>query len=113
MSTAQQVPDTYAVMREKEPLIWHEATKSYIISRYEDVARVFKDKQGRFTTDNYTWQPEPVHGRTMTRPTTPASTAGTRPSSPFLGNLSGDPEVRAAGERTRVEFAEYMIPVIP
>ncbi len=30
----------------------------------------------------------------------------------FLGNLSGDPEVTAAGERTRVEFAEYMIPII-
>jgi pulcherriminic acid synthase len=30
----------------------------------------------------------------------------------FLGNLSADPEVTAAGERTRVEFAEYMIPII-
>jgi cytochrome P450 len=30
----------------------------------------------------------------------------------FLGNLSGDEEVAAAGERTRVEFAEYMIPII-
>ncbi|MGW3464527.1 cytochrome P450, partial [Streptomyces olivaceoviridis] len=30
----------------------------------------------------------------------------------FLGNLSGDPEVASAGERTRVEFAEYMLPVI-
>lgn len=30
----------------------------------------------------------------------------------FLGNLSGDPEVAAAGERTRVEFAEYMLPII-
>lgn len=30
----------------------------------------------------------------------------------FLGNLAGDPAVTAAGERTRQEFAEYMIPVI-
>ena len=30
----------------------------------------------------------------------------------FLGNLSGDPEVTAAGERTRVEFAEYMLLII-
>jgi pulcherriminic acid synthase len=30
----------------------------------------------------------------------------------FLGNLSGDAEVTAAGERTRREFAEYMIPII-
>lgn len=30
----------------------------------------------------------------------------------FLGNLAGDPEVMAAGERTRVEFADYIIPII-
>ncbi len=30
----------------------------------------------------------------------------------FLGNLSGDQEVIRAGERTRVEFAEYMLPII-
>lgn len=45
MATGQQVPDilspefaenpypAYRVMRESAPLIWHEATKSYIISR--------------------------------------------------------------------------------
>ncbi|CAM5406687.1 hypothetical protein STENM223S_01025 [Streptomyces tendae] len=77
MSTAQQVPDilspefaadpypAYRVMRESAPLIWHEATKSYIVSRYEDVERVFKDKAGEFTTDNYAWQIEPVHGKTI------------------------------------------------
>ncbi|MCZ9340513.1 cytochrome P450, partial [Streptomyces sp. TRM76130] len=59
MSTAQQVPDilspefaadpypTYRVMRESAPLLWHEATRSYIVSRYEDVERVFKDKAGQ------------------------------------------------------------------
>jgi pulcherriminic acid synthase len=30
----------------------------------------------------------------------------------FLGNLSQDPEIAAAGERTRQEFAAYMLPVI-
>ncbi|MGW4794079.1 cytochrome P450 [Nonomuraea sp. NPDC004297] len=30
----------------------------------------------------------------------------------FLGNLSGDPEVTAAGLRTREEFAAYLIPII-
>lgn len=56
MATAQQVPDilsaeyaenpypAYRLMRESAPLIWHEATKSYLISRYEDVERAFKDK---------------------------------------------------------------------
>ncbi|MGW1542153.1 cytochrome P450 [Streptomyces sp. NPDC002309] len=194
MSTAQQAPDilspefaanpypAYAVMREKEPLIWHEATQSYIISRYEDVERVFKDKQSEFTTDNYNWQLEPVHGKTILQLSgrehavrralvAPAfrgsdlqekflpviernsrelidafrqsgsadivSDYATRfPVNviadmlgldkadharfhrwytaviAFLGNLSGDAEVTAAGERTRVEFAEYMIPII-
>ncbi|MET8571053.1 cytochrome P450 [Streptomyces sp. NPDC004783] len=172
----------YAVMREKEPLVWHEATQSYIVSRYEDVERVFKDKKSEFTTDNYTWQLEPVHGRTILQMSgrehavrralvAPAFRGsdlqekflpviernsrelidGFRTSGSadivsdyatrfpvnviadmlgldkadhdrfhgwytaviaFLGNLSGDPEVTAAGERTRVEFAEYMIPII-
>ncbi|MEU5116924.1 cytochrome P450 [Streptomyces longwoodensis] len=172
----------YAAMRDREPLIWHEATRSYIVSRYEDVERIFKDKQSEFTTDNYDWQLEPVHGRTILQMSgrehavrralvAPAfrgsdlkekflpviernsrelidvfraagaadivSDYATRfPVNviadmlgldkadharfhgwytaviAFLGNLAGDPEVTAAGERTRVEFADYMIPVI-
>ncbi|MFF9003026.1 cytochrome P450 [Streptomyces achromogenes] len=172
----------YAVMREKEPLIWHEATQSYIISRYEDVERVFKDKKGEFTTENYNWQLEPVHGKTILQLSGREHAVRRALVAPafrgsdlqqkilpviernsrelidafrhtgsaeivndyatrfpvnviadmlgldkadharfhgwytaviaFLGNLSGDPEVAAAGERTRVEFAEYMLPVI-
>ncbi|MEU9379764.1 cytochrome P450 [Streptomyces sp. NPDC048279] len=194
MSAAPQVPDilspefatdpypAYAVMREKEPLIWHEATRSYVISRYEDVERVFKDKNAEFTTDNYNWQLEPVHGKTILqlsgrehatrralvapafrgsdlqekflpviernsrelidtfRHSGSADIVGDYATRfpvnviadmlgldkadharfhswytaviAFLGNLSGDPDVTAAGERTRVEFAAYMIPVI-
>ncbi|MFJ7207116.1 cytochrome P450 [Streptomyces sp. NPDC098789] len=56
---------TYRVLRESAPLVWHEATQSFLVSRYEDVARVFKDKESRFTTDNYAWQAEPVHGKTI------------------------------------------------
>nr|AAP21648.2 Shy1 [Streptomyces hygroscopicus subsp. yingchengensis] len=169
-------------MREKEPLIWHEATQSYIISRYEDVERVFKDKKAEFTTDNYNWQLEPVHGKTILQLSGREHAVRRALVAPafrgsdleqkflpviernsrelidafrhtgsadivndyatrfpvnviadmlgldkadharfhgwytaviaFLGNLSGDPEVAAAGERTRVEFAEYMLPVI-
>ncbi|MET9296511.1 cytochrome P450 [Streptomyces sp. NPDC003077] len=50
-------------MRDEFPLIRHQPTDSYIVSRYEDVARAFKDPV--FTTDNYDWQLEPVHGRTI------------------------------------------------
>ena len=53
----------YAVMREHHPLIWHEATSSYVISRHADVVRAFKDPV--FTSRNYEWQLEPVHGRTI------------------------------------------------
>ncbi|MEU7020089.1 cytochrome P450 [Streptomyces sp. NPDC046203] len=77
MSTAEQVPDilspefaadpypVYRRMRDTAPLIWHEATRSYLVSRYEDVERVFKDKRGEFTSDNYVWQAEPAHGKTI------------------------------------------------
>ncbi|MET8946448.1 cytochrome P450 [Streptomyces sp. NPDC004542] len=194
MSTAQQVPDilspefaadpypAYRVMRETAPLIWHEATQSYLISRYEDVERVFKDKNGEFTTDNYNWQLEPVHGKTILQLSGREHAVRRALVAPafrgsdlqekflpviernsralidafrhtgsadlvtdyatrfpvnviadmlgldkadharfhrwyttviaFLGNLSGDPEVTAAGERTRLEFAEYMLPII-
>ncbi|MGW0666785.1 cytochrome P450 [Streptomyces sp. NPDC002746] len=172
----------YRIMRDRAPLIRHEATNSYIVSRYEDVERVFKDKAGEFTTDNYDWQIEPVHGRTILqlsgrehavrralvapafrgtdlqekflpviernarelidtfRSTGEADLVGAFATRlpvlviadmlgldkadhdrfhgwytsviAFLGNLAGDPEVAAAGERTRQEFAAYMIPVI-
>ncbi|WP_062217924.1 cytochrome P450 [Streptomyces sp. NBRC 109706] len=172
----------YRMMRDTAPLIWHEATRSYLVSRYEDVQRVFRDRNGEFTTDNYAWQIEPVHGRTILqlsgrehavrralvapafrgsdlrerflpvierisrelidvfRHTGSADLVadyGARlPVSviaemlgldaadhprfhrwytsviAFLGNLSGDPGVTAAGERTRVEFAAYMLPII-
>ncbi|MEV7104230.1 cytochrome P450 [Streptomyces atroolivaceus] len=194
MSTAQHVPDilspefaadpyaAYRAMRETAPLIWHEATRSYVVSRYEDVERVFKDRNSEFTTDNYDWQIEPVHGKTILQLSgrdhavrralvAPAfrgsdlrekflpviernsrelvdtfrhtgsadlvtdyatrfpvnviadmlgldKTDHTRfhrwytAVIAFLGNLSGDPAVASAGERTRVEFAEYMLPII-
>src|SRR5579875_1392393 len=50
-------------MRDDYPLIWHEPMQSYIISRYEDVSRAFRDPA--FTTANYDWQLEPVHGKTI------------------------------------------------
>ena len=52
-----------ADMRENHPLLFHEATNSYILSRYEDVEKAFKDPG--FTSDNYSWQLEPVHGPTI------------------------------------------------
>ena len=192
VSTAPEMPDIlsaefasnpypfYRVMREDYPLIWHEPMKSYIISRYEDVARAFRDQV--FTTANYDWQLEPVHGRTILqldgrehsvrRALVAPAFRGSELQEKFLpiiernarelvdgfryagsadlvadfathfpinvivdmlgldkaeherfhgcytsiiaflGNLSGDEGVTAAGLRTREEFAAYMIPII-
>ena len=75
MTTVPKVPDllspevatdpypAYRLLREHAPLHWHEATGSYVVSRYEDVRRAFKDDV--FSTENYGWQLEPVHGRTI------------------------------------------------
>ncbi|GAA1340950.1 cytochrome P450 [Saccharothrix algeriensis] len=53
----------YRVLRERAPLLYHEGTRSWLVSRHEDVARAFRDPV--FTSDNYDWQVEPVHGRTI------------------------------------------------
>ncbi|MCB5906300.1 cytochrome P450 [Streptomyces pinistramenti] len=50
----------YRILRDHYPLHHHEGTGSYLISRYEDVQRAFREPV--FTTDNYAWQIEPAHG---------------------------------------------------
>lgn len=192
MTTAPDLPDilspafaadpysAYTTLRDNAPLYWHEPTGSYILSRYADVELAFKEPA--FTTDNYGWQLEPVHGRTILQmsgrehsvrralvaPAFRGSTLqqqfmpviernaadlidGFRSTGSvdlvhdfarrfpinvivdmlgldkadharfqrwytaiiaFLGNLSQDSDVTAAGLRTHDEFAEYMIPVI-
>ncbi|GIE77166.1 cytochrome P450 [Actinoplanes philippinensis] len=170
----------WEALRETEPLAFHPGMNAYVISRYADVERAFKDPV--FTSDNYGWQLEPVHGRTILqmdgrehsihrRLVTPAFRGGeltarfvpvmrrntaelldvfrhtgevdlvdaftTRypinvivdmlglPKSDhvlfhrwytslmaFLANLTQDPQVAAAGLRTRDELAEYLLPRI-
>ncbi|PBC86810.1 pulcherriminic acid synthase [Streptomyces sp. 2224.1] len=72
MSTLPQPPDilspefaadpypAYRILREHHPLFHDKGTDSYLLSRYEDVARAFREPV--FTTDNYEWQLEPAHG---------------------------------------------------
>jgi pulcherriminic acid synthase len=172
---------TYQVLLDELPLLWHEPMQSYIISRYEDVARAFREPV--FTSDNYEWQLEPVHGgptlvqmsgrehavrraliapafrgnelRQRFLPVIERNAAElidrfrrsghadlvpefarqfpinvivdmlglSRADQPrfqrwygdiiaFLGNLSQDPDIAAAGLRTSTELAEYLVPVI-
>jgi cytochrome P450 len=51
------------VLRDHHPVLFHEATQSYLISRFEDVAGAFRSPQ--FSSRNYEWQLEPLHGRTI------------------------------------------------
>ncbi len=53
----------YEVLRDEYPVMWHEGTQAYVISRYEDVAGAFRNPQ--ISSRNYEWQTEPVHGRTI------------------------------------------------
>lgn len=51
------------VLRDHHPVLYHEATQSYLLSRFEDVAGAFRSPQ--FSSRNYEWQLEPLHGRTI------------------------------------------------
>lgn len=53
----------WEALRDNEPLSFHEGMNAYVISRFDDVDRAFKDPV--FTSDNYAWQLEPLHGRTI------------------------------------------------
>lgn len=53
----------FEVFREDYPVYFDKNINTYVLSRYEDVEHVFKSKD--FTSDNYSWQLEPVHGRTI------------------------------------------------
>lgn len=56
----------YRTLRTHYPLSYHPATGSYLLSRYRDVERAFRDPA--FTCDNYAWQIEPMHGgRTLSQ----------------------------------------------
>ncbi|MGK5111458.1 cytochrome P450 [Geodermatophilus sp. CPCC 205506] len=53
----------HRVLRDHHPATYHEATQSWLISRYADVAHAFRDPA--FSSRNYDWQLEPIHGRTI------------------------------------------------
>lgn len=53
----------YRVLRDQHPVLFHEPTNSWLVSKMEDVERIFRDPD--ITSDNYSWQLEPVHGRTI------------------------------------------------
>ncbi|MGI9624233.1 MAG: cytochrome P450 [Acidimicrobiales bacterium] len=50
-------------LREDYPITFNEGLQSWVLSRYEDVEHALKSPA--FTTENYGWQLEPVHGHTI------------------------------------------------
>ncbi|TCK21414.1 cytochrome P450 [Pseudonocardia endophytica] len=171
---------SYSLMRDEAPVYYDDQLQAYVLSRYADVARAFKDPA--FTNRNYEWQLEPVHGRTIVqmdgrehatkraivapsfRPKVlfgqlapiietnavrlvdefvarggceyssefsrlyPINVTADMMGLPvedletfrgwytaiidFLGNLTGDEDIAAAGIRARDAMAEYMLPII-
>ena len=55
--------ETYRILLEHYPVLFHEPTNSWLVSRHEDVFHLFKTKD--VSSENYAWQLEPVHGRTI------------------------------------------------
>ena len=53
----------YRILLENHPVCWHEPTESWLVSRHADLLALFRDKV--FSSENYSWQLEPVHGRTI------------------------------------------------
>jgi cytochrome P450 len=53
----------HRVLRDEFPALYHAGTDSYLISRFEDCAHAFRSPD--FSSRNYEWQLEPIHGRTI------------------------------------------------
>jgi pulcherriminic acid synthase len=51
----------YRTWRDEFPLIWHEGIDAYIVSRFDDVDKAFRE----FSSENYAWQMEPIIGRSI------------------------------------------------
>ena len=50
-------------IREKHPIYFHEGLNSWVLSRHEDILEALRTPS--FTTENYAWQLEPVHGKNI------------------------------------------------
>lgn len=64
--SAEFVDDPYtfhSILRDHYPVLYHEGTQCYVISRFADCAAAFRNPT--FSNRNYEWQLEPVHGRTI------------------------------------------------
>ncbi|WP_261557121.1 cytochrome P450 [Frankia tisae] len=61
---AQDPHKYYKIMRDHYPVLHDEASGYYFVTRYNDVARIYKDSVA-FSNENYAFQMEPVIGKTL------------------------------------------------
>ena len=73
---------TYRILREEMPVVFHEGTNSWLVSRHEDLSKLFKDP--RIGSENYVWQLEPAHGYTILQMEGRQHTTHRRLMSPFF-----------------------------
>ena len=50
-------------IRENHPIYFHEGLDSWVLSRHDDILAALRNPA--FTTENYAWQLEPVHGKNI------------------------------------------------
>ncbi len=73
---------TYRTLREEFPVVYHEGTSSWLVSRHEDLSKLFKHPG--ISSENYVWQLEPAHGFTILQMEGREHTAHRRLMSPFF-----------------------------
>jgi pulcherriminic acid synthase len=95
--------ETYRILLEDYPVLYHPGTQSWIVSRHEDVSELFHNKL--VTSDNYAWQLEPVHGRTILQMEGREHTAHRRLLTPFFHGTGLD-RFRPTIARTAQSLAE-------
>lgn len=95
--------ETYRILLEDYPVLYHPGTQSWIVSRHEDVSELFRNKL--VTSDNYAWQLEPVHGRTILQMEGREHTAHRRLLTPFFHGTGLD-RFRPTIARTAQSLAE-------
>lgn len=98
---------TYRILLERHPVHFHELTNSWLVSRHADLVSLFRDKEA-FSSENYSWQLEPVHGRTILQMEGREHTSHRRLLNPFFHG-AGLESFAATIERVAHELADAFL----
>jgi cytochrome P450 len=95
--------ETYRILLEHYPVVYHAGTDSWLVSRHADIAPLFKSKE--ISSENYSWQLEPVHGRTILQMEGKEHTTHRSLLNPFF-HSTGLESFKATIERSARSLAE-------